>query len=125
MNVFENVDLLVKNGKLYTSAGFQDLDIGIADGEVAFLIKPGTSIRAKKTIDAKGRYVLPGIIDFHTHLRDPGMTPKEYFETGTGAAPAGGGTMVCPQPNVTPVPSTGEKSGQEIETGEKKSLVDF
>jgi len=125
MNVFENVDLLVKNGKLYTSAGFQDLDIGIADGEVAFLIKPGTSIRAKKTIDAKDRHVLPGIIDFHTHLRDPGMTHKEDFETGTRAAAAGGVTMVCPQPNVTPVPNTVENYRQEIETGEKKSLVDF
>ncbi len=119
------VDLLVKNGKVYTEAGFRDFDVAVSGEKIAFLAMPGAIENGEKTIDAKGKYVLPGIIDFHTHLRDPGLTHKEDFETGSRAAAAGGVTMVCPQPNCDPVPNTVENYRKEIEAGESKSLVDF
>ncbi len=119
------VDLLIKNGKVYTEAGFQKLDVAVSGEKIAFLTMPGTIPEAETTIDAAGKYVLPGLIDVHPHIRDPGFTHKEDFETGSRAAAAGGVTMICPQPNLDPVPNTVENYRKEIELGESKSLVDF
>jgi len=119
------VNLLVKNGKVYTPEGFQNLDVGVREGKIAFVAMPGTIQNGERIIDAGGKYVLPGIIDFHTHMREPGFTHKEDFETGTRAAAAGGVTMVCPQPNLDPVPNTVENYRKQVELGEKKSLIDF
>jgi dihydroorotase-like cyclic amidohydrolase len=95
------VDLLIKNGKVHTEAGFKDLDVAAIGEKIAFLSKSGSIPDGKKTIDAKGKYVLPGMIDWHAHLREPGFTHKEDFETGTRAAAAGGVTMVFPHPTRT------------------------
>ncbi len=119
------LDLLIKNGKVYTEAGFQDLDIAASGEKIAFLAVPGTIPQAEKTIDAKGKYVLPGLIDVHAHIRDPGFTHKEDFETGSRAAAAGGVTLLCAQCNLDPVPNTVETYRMEVEAGESKSLVDF
>ncbi len=119
------VNLLVKNGKVYTEAGFQDLDVAVKGEKIAFLAMPGTIPEAETTIDAAGKYVLPGIIDVHPHVRDPGFTHKEDFETASRGAAASGVTMLCPQPNLDPVPNTVETYRKEIAAGESKSLVDF
>lgn len=119
------VDLLVKNGKVYTEAGFQDLDVAVSGEKIAFLAAPGTIQDAGKTIDAAGKYVLPGMIDVHTHVRDPGFTHKDDYETTGRGAAASGVTMICGQPNLDPVPNTVENYRKQIEAGESKSLVDF
>ncbi len=119
------VDLLVKNGKVYTETGFQDFDVAVSGEKIAFLAMPGTIENEGKTIDAKGKYVLPGLIDVHPHFRDPGYTHKEDFETASKAAAAGGVTMVTPQPNLNPVPNTVENYRKVTEIGESKSVVDF
>jgi len=121
----DKVDLLIKNGKVYTETGFKDLDVGVVGEKIAFISKPGEIPVGKRTIDAKGKYVLPGMIDFHCHLREPGLTHKEDFETGTRAAAAGGVTMVFPQPNTDPVPNTVENYRMQVELGKKRALVDF
>lgn len=56
-----------------------------------------------RIIDACGRYVMPGFIDLHVHLRDPGLTYKEDIQTGSRAAAAGGVTTICAMPNTKPV----------------------
>jgi dihydroorotase-like cyclic amidohydrolase len=119
------VDLLIKNGKVYTEAGFKELDVAAVGEKIAFISQPGTIPGGKKTIDARGKYVLPGMIDFHCHLREPGLTHKEDFETGTKAAAAGGVTFVFPQPNTDPVPNTVENYRIQVELGKKRALVDF
>ena len=75
----EKVDLLIRNGKVFTETGFYDLDVAAIGEKIAFISKPGVIPDGKKTIDARGKYVLPGIIDWHTHLREPGFTHKEDF----------------------------------------------
>lgn len=56
-----------------------------------------------QVIDADGMYVMPGFIDLHVHLREPGFEYKETIATGTRAAARGGYTTVCPMPNTKPV----------------------
>lgn len=64
---------------------------------------------AEQVIDAAGCYVMPGFIDLHVHLRDPGLEYKETLETGGKAAARGGVTTVCAMPNTRPVTDSGEK----------------
>src|SRR6185295_9461957 len=61
------------------------------------------SVDGVKTIDAKGKLVLPGFIDLHVHLREPGREDKETIETGSRAAAKGGITTLMCMPNTTPV----------------------
>ncbi len=119
------VDLLIKNGKVYTEAGFQDLDVAVSGEKIAFLAIPGAIQDAGKTIDATGKHVLPGMIDVHTHVRDPGLTHKEDYESCSRCAAASGFTVICGQANVNPVPNTVEKYRMQIDIAKKKSIVDF
>jgi dihydroorotase-like cyclic amidohydrolase len=119
------VDLLIKNGKVYIGSGFQSVDVGVIREKTAFISSPGNITDAKITIDAREKYVIPGIMDFHCHMRDPGLTHKEDLETGTKAAAAGGVTMIFPQPNTEPVPNTVENYRLQVESGIKKAVVDF
>lgn len=64
---------------------------------------------ADKVIDAKGCFVMPGFIDLHVHLRDPGLEYKETLKTGGDAAARGGVTTICAMPNTKPVIDTEEK----------------
>jgi dihydroorotase len=95
--------ILVKNGKIIDpSQGLEKKsDLLIENGKVK---KIAASINAKgaKVIDAKGKIVAPGLVDMHTHLREPGEEDKETVETGMRAAAKGGFTTVCPMPNTNP-----------------------
>lgn len=93
--------LLIKNGTVVTPEGERRADVLIEDGiisEIAETIKEDC-----KTVDASGKHVLPGLIDIHVHLREPGYEGKEDIESGSKAAVAGGFTQVCCMPNTNPV----------------------
>lgn len=98
------MSILIKNGRVIDPDTKRDgkFDVLIADGkiqEVAEKIKE----TADEVIDAEGCYVMPGLIDMHVHLRDPGLTYKESVETGARAAARGGVTTVVAMPNTKPV----------------------
>ncbi|MDR1246015.1 MAG: dihydroorotase family protein [Clostridiales Family XIII bacterium] len=118
-------DLFIKNGIIYTEAGFQRANIGVKGEKIALLTTADQDFEAEKVIDAEGMYIFPGFIDPHTHLRDPGFTYKEDFFTGSCAFAHSGYTMVCPQPNLDPVPLTLETYKQQVEIGQTKSVLDF
>ncbi len=100
------MNILIKNGHVIDPANKVDekLDILLSDGKIARLGKPG-SIPADgaRVVDASGRLVVPGLIDMHVHLREPGFEYKETIKTGTAAAKAGGFTSICCMPNTNPV----------------------
>ena len=78
-------------------------DIQVKDGLIEG-VHPGGAGRARAgAVDAKGLWVLPGLIDMHVHLRDPGLEYKEDIVTGTRAAAAGGFTSVACMANTNPV----------------------
>ena len=96
--------LLIKNGTVIDPAEKTEekKDLLIVDGvikKIAEKIKD----KAEETIDAKGCYVMPGFVDLHVHLRDPGLTYKETVETGGEAALRGGYTTIVAMPNTKPV----------------------
>lgn len=118
-------DLLIKNGTVVLSDRNLNADVAIKDGKVAAVGKRGSFTEAGETIDVAGKYVLPGIIDIHCHFRDPGMTQKEDFSTGTMSAAFGGVTTIFDMPNTAPPVATSEIMAKKIEAIEKKAYVDF
>ncbi|NVN99359.1 MAG: amidohydrolase family protein, partial [Geobacteraceae bacterium] len=97
------MNLLIKNGRVIDpSQGIDEqLDVLVVDGVIKELGK-GLSASGAETIDASGKYVVPGLIDMHVHLRDPGLEYKEDIASGTKAAASGGFTSVCCMPNTSP-----------------------
>src|SRR5215467_12622656 len=103
----ENIELLVKNGEIWTPGGFIEADVAVGGGKIVALGKPPILPEtANHVIDAKGKKIIPGLIDTHTHHRDPGFTHKEDITTATMAAAAGGVTLSIGMPNVNPPPTT-------------------
>jgi dihydroorotase len=100
------MDICLRGGRVIDPAsGF--------DGDADVLLKGGVVARVEaglaggvsggvRIVDARGCWVVPGLVDLHTHLREPGQEYKEDIATGTRAAAAGGFTAVCAMPNTTP-----------------------
>ena len=78
------------------------LDVLVADGRIAEIGQPGSLSVDAERIDASDCWVVPGLIDMHVHLREPGYEYKETIETGTRAAVAGGFTAVACMANTEP-----------------------
>ncbi len=117
------MDLAVENGRIFFEGKFIERNLGISEGRIAQISK--TPIKAEEKIDARGLLVLPGFIDPHVHLREPGAEYKEDFYTGTCAAANGGYTTVLDMPN-TPVPTdSAVRLKDKIKLAEKKAVVDF
>jgi dihydroorotase len=99
--------ILVQNGRIVDPSQSRDGvgDLLIENGKIAAIDAPGRipASKAGRLIDARGALVLPGLIDVHVHLREPGMEYKETIETGTRAAVAGGFTSVACMANTHPV----------------------
>ena len=94
-------DLLIRGGTCVTPWGTEAIDLGIRDGRIAALATPAGAT-AEAVIDAAGLHVLPGLIDSHVHLRDPGDPAVETIETGTRAAVLGGIATLFDMPNTVP-----------------------
>jgi len=95
---------LIKDGHVIdVKTGINGIyDILIEDGKIAE-IGNGLEITNGDLIDASGKYVLPGLVDAHCHLRDPGFEYKEDIESGTSSAAMGGFTSIACMPNTNPV----------------------
>jgi dihydroorotase len=98
---------VIKGGRVIDPGNLDDvLDIVIEDCNIAAIKKDalaGNENKEFKIIDASGKIVVPGLIDMHVHLRDPGHEYKETIETGGRAAAFGGFTAICCMPNTNPV----------------------
>lgn len=96
--------LRIRGARLLDPSSGRDAlgDLDVVDGRIAAV---GTDLPGvpDEVVEAEGRWLAPGFVDIHTHLRDPGQEYKEDIETGTRAAAAGGYTTVCAMANTDPV----------------------
>lgn len=115
------LDLCIINCKL--DMGTEEVCLGIEHGKIVSIKKIPPA--ASETIDVNGKLVLPGLIDAHVHFRDPGLTYKEDFSTGSKAAAAGGFTTVLDMPNTVPPTNTSQAFLEKHKIARRKSLVDF
>lgn len=119
------VDLVLKGGTVVTEGGPVQADVAVTGGIIVGLTAAGAGPQARRTVDVTGMYVLPGVIDTHSHHREPGYTHKEDIITGTSASAAGGVTVSSAMPNVYPPPTTPEILRDMFALYEKKSLIDY
>ncbi|MDI9623566.1 MAG: dihydroorotase [Methanothermobacter sp.] len=99
------------------------VNIGVKDGKIARISK--SPLKADKKINIKGKIILPGLIDAHVHLREPGYEYKEDFRTGSMAAAHGGFTTILDMPNTKPETNTAKEFKKKIKIASKKSIIDF
>ena len=98
------MNLLIRNGRVIDPVSKLDgiMDVVIEKGKIKRLgkgVKPGNH----KVIEARGKVIVPGLIDMHTHLREPGREDEETILSGSEAAARGGFSSVCVMPNTSPV----------------------
>lgn len=119
-------DILIKNGRVIDCKTNTDkiTDVYVKNGTVS---RFGDDLSAENAdctvIDAKGCFVMPGFIDLHVHLRDPGYTYKETIQTGAMAAARGGVTTICPMPNTKPATDNPEIVREIVERAAKEACV--
>lgn len=114
---------LLKNGFVidYASNIEKKLDI-LLENEKISKIAENINVEADKVIDCTGLYIMPGMIDMHCHLREPGGEHKETIETGSKSAVAGGFTTICPMPNTNPTPDSAIVLGRIINEAKRVNL---
>ena len=115
-------DLLVTGARLL---GGDATDLLVRDGVIAAVGRDATADAAgTERVDADGLVLLPGLVDLHTHLREPGREDAETVRTGAAAAAAGGYTAILAMANTSPVTDTGEAAEHVLDLGSAAGLAD-
>ena len=115
------MDLTVE-GKIFVNGAFEQGCLGIKDGKIVEIKK---ILKGDEHLDFGNRLVLPAGVDVHVHFRDPGMTHKEDFGSGSKAAAFGGIGCVFDMPNTIPQMSSVQSVSDKIGDAGKKTFVDF
>lgn len=116
--------ILIKNGHVIDpSTKFDEkMDVLVENGIIKKVEKE-LFCEADKTIDATNKWVMPGFIDLHVHLREPGFEYKETIKTGAMAAARGGFTTICPMPNTKPVTDSVETLQLVLKKAKEEAVV--
>lgn len=120
------MSILLKNGTIidYKNSIFEQYDVLIENDTIQKLTK-NIEEDADTIIDCTGLYIMPGMIDMHCHLREPGFEYKETIETGSKSAVAGGFTTICPMPNTKPTPDSAIILQEIIEKAKKDGVCNI
>lgn len=115
--------MILKDGTVFYEGKFKKLNI-YTHGKFIKGIGKRIKSKSQQIIDCKGKYIIPGVIDAHVHMREPGATHKEDFLSGSKAAAVGGVTTFLDMPNTIP-PTTDKKTLNEKRKLAKKSMVNY
>ena len=107
-------DMLIKGCNVFIDGRFVPSDVEVQGGIVS-RVEPAVVPNSGVPVFNYSGIVVPGLVDVHVHLREPGFSFKETMETGTAAATRGGYTAVCAMPNLNPVPDSAEHLAVELE----------
>lgn len=116
--------MVIKNGQVWLDGGFRQADIRVSEGKIESITDGIVPSADEYVIDAEGASVIPGLVDVHVHLREPGYSYKETIADGSLAAAHGGFTTVCPMPNLNPAPDTPEHLQQELDMIERDACIE-
>lgn len=114
--------LLLTGGAVFLNGRFQNLDVTVDQGRIVS-VSPSLPRGGFSVIELHNYCLVPGFVDVHTHLREPGFSYKETVASGTAAAAAGGYTAVCAMPNLDPVPDSPEHLRVELDAIERAAAV--
>jgi dihydroorotase len=120
-----SVDLVISGGTIVTESAAFPASVAIADARIVAVGTDSAMPSAAETLDARGLHVLPGAIDAHVHIREPGYTHKEDWATGTAAAACGGVTTIFDMPNTNPPTGTPEALQMKLAAAGEKAFVDY
>ena len=116
------MNLLLTGGAVFLNGSFQNMDIAIDQGRIVSVF-PSLPKEGFSVIELHNRLIVPGFVDVHVHLREPGFSYKETIYSGTSAAAAGGYTAVCAMPNLKPVPDSLENLRVQLDLIRKNAKV--
>lgn len=114
------MSLLLTGGAVFLNGSFQNMDLAIDQGRI---VSVSSSRENASVIELHNCLIVPGFVDVHVHLREPGFSYKETIYSGTAAAAAGGYTAVCAMPNLKPVPDNADALGLQLDLIRKNAKV--
>lgn len=115
------MDYILKNATVYTDGQFVKKDLAIIAGRVCFSLP--TNTQSLTVVDCLNKYIFPGFIDVHVHLREPGFSYKETIKTGTMAGASAGYTAVFSMPNLNPVPDNVQNLAVQADAIKKDAVI--
>lgn len=115
--------ILLKNAMIFTNGKFTKSDLEITNDIITNISSDIESKDFDAVYDLNNMYLLPGLIDVHTHLREPGFIYKETILTGSMAGAKGGYTSICAMPNLNPTPDSLENLKPELEAIKKDAKI--
>ena len=115
-------DLLVHGAVLVTDRSVRPGAVAVRDGRIAAILPEDARPAAAEIVDASGLHLLPGLVDPHVHTRHPGVPEREDFESGTGAAAAGGITTIVEMP-ISKVPANSGRPSLQMGTAPTRSAA--
>ena len=115
--------ILVKDALVYMGGRFVKQDVLIKNNLIDTISASISSNGVDRVFYAQDRYLIPGLVDVHVHLREPGFSYKETIKSGTMAAARAGYTAVCPMPNINPVPDSVENIKIDTDIIERDAAI--
>ena len=109
--------IVIRGGEVVDASGTRRADVYVEDGRVTAVATDGAAAGADVVLDAGGCVVAPGLVDLHSHLRQPGKEEAETVETGARAAALGGFTCILAMPNTTPAIDSAGVAREVLELG--------
>ena len=120
-----SADLVIRNALLVSPEASRHGAVAVSQGRIVAIGRSDAMPSARRVIDAEGRPLIPGALDVHVHVRDPGFTHKETWATATAAAAVGGVTTIFDMPNTNPPTASVEALRDKIAIAASQAHVDF
>lgn len=117
------MNFVISDVNVYRNNSFEKCHVLVEDGIITSVSCENIGVIGADVICGDGLYLVPGLVDVHVHLREPGFVYKETIETGTLAAARGGITHVCSMPNLNPVPDSFENLKVQLDVIEKDAKI--
>ncbi|MFI3211994.1 MAG: allantoinase AllB [Eubacteriales bacterium] len=119
------LDLKLKNGLVFIEGAFMPVSVGVKEGKIVCISEEAYMPDAKEVLDLSGQYIIPGTIDTHMHVRDPGHVERGNFYTETLAAAAGCVTTIMEHPISVPPQYSIEILNNRIQRADTQCVVDY